>query len=179
MPSSTPNPPSVLVLASTFYTAALEKPIAEALANRGYPHTVACVPYNQLYTFLLNPQSLLAPNTSVAVVVLLRMEDLIRLELVQRVKKVALDGYAHQDMPFEKLVEELQPERSLSYNPLVQVFFALQNAPMQSLSLRNLRLETVPSDANVSKADMVWSFQEGPDGLRCLVEYNTDLFDRT
>jgi hypothetical protein len=83
MPSSTPNPSSVLVVASTFYTAALEKPFAEALANRGYPHTVACVPYNQLYTFLLNPQSLLAPNTSASVVAFLRMEDLIRLELVQ------------------------------------------------------------------------------------------------
>jgi hypothetical protein len=83
MPSSTPNPPCVLALASTFYTAALEKPFAEALANRDYPHTVACVPYNQLYTFLLNPQSLLAPNTSAGVVVFLRVEDLIRLELVQ------------------------------------------------------------------------------------------------
>jgi hypothetical protein len=83
MPSSTSNPPSVLVLASTFYTAALEKPFAEALANRDCPHTVACVPYNQLYTFLLNPQSLLAPNTSAGVVLFLRLEDLIRLELAQ------------------------------------------------------------------------------------------------
>ena len=55
----------------------------EALANRDDPHTVACVPYNQLYTFLLNPQSLLASNVSAAVVVFLRVEDLVRRELVQ------------------------------------------------------------------------------------------------
>lgn len=83
MPSSTPNPSSVLILGSTFYTAALEKPFAEALANRGYPHRVACVPYNQLYTFLLNPQFLLPQSSAASVVVFLRMEDLIRLELVQ------------------------------------------------------------------------------------------------
>jgi hypothetical protein len=83
MSSSTLNPSPALVLASTFYTAALEKPFAEALVNRGYPNVVACVPYNQLYTFLLNPQSLLPQNTAASVVVFVRTEDLIRLELVQ------------------------------------------------------------------------------------------------
>src|SRR5580704_10387154 len=177
MPSSTPNPPSVLVLASTFYTAALEKPIAEALANRGYPHTVACVPYNQLYTFLLNPQSLLAPNTSVAVVVLLRMEDLIRLELVQRVKKVALDGYAHQEIPFEKLVEELQPERSLSYNPIFQVLFGLQNMPRQTFQASGLTIERSLLHPAMSIFDMSWFAWETDEGLLLRVEYDTDLFD--
>lgn len=81
---SSPHDPSpVLVLASSFYTAALETPFVEALVNQGLPHTVACVPYNQLYNFLLNPRSFVPANTSVSVVLLIRVEDLIRLELAQ------------------------------------------------------------------------------------------------
>jgi hypothetical protein len=104
--SSTLNPSPALVLASTFYTAALEKPFAEALVNRGYPHGVACVPYNQLYTFLLNPQSLLPPNAAASVVVFLRTEDLIRLELVQLGKNSA--GRTEALVPvFRQRTEEL------------------------------------------------------------------------
>ncbi len=106
MSSSTPNPTPALVLASTFYTAALEKPFAEALVNRGYPHGVACVPYNQLYTFLLDPGSLLPQNSLASVVVFLRMEDLIRLELVQLGKNNA--GRVEALVPvFRQRTEEL------------------------------------------------------------------------
>src|SRR5712692_2288010 len=71
-----------LVLASTFYTAALERPFSRALGRAGEDYSVACVPYNQLPTFLLNPHSVIPEGTPAAVMLLLRVEDLIRLELV-------------------------------------------------------------------------------------------------
>ncbi|MBZ5721324.1 MAG: amino acid adenylation domain-containing protein, partial [Acidobacteriia bacterium] len=98
-------------------------------------------------------------------------------ELLGRVKESALGAYAHQDMPFEKLVEELRPERSLSHNPLVQVFFALQNAPLEALQLKGLSLKPIETDTKTAKGDMFFSLVESPEGLRGRVEYNTDLFD--
>ncbi len=98
-------------------------------------------------------------------------------ELLARVKEVCLRAYAHQDIPFEKLVEELQPERSLSHSPIFQVMFALQNAPQQALELRNLKLERLPLHAGTSMFDMSWFAIEVPEGLMLRVEYSTDLFD--
>ena len=97
--------------------------------------------------------------------------------VVLAAKEAALGAYAHQDMPFEKLVEELRPERSLSHNPLVQVFFILQNAPMETLRLRNLQLEHVESMTKTSKGELFFSLIETIDGMRGAVEYSTDLFD--
>jgi amino acid adenylation domain-containing protein len=98
-------------------------------------------------------------------------------DLVAQTKEVALGAYAHQDLPFEKLVEELRPERSLSHNPLVQVFFVLQNAPMETLRLSGLQLEPMESGTKTAKGDMFFWLVEGANGLRGRVEYNTDLFD--
>ena len=98
-------------------------------------------------------------------------------ELLERVKEVALSAYAHQDIPFEKLVEELHPERSLSHNPIFQVMFAVQNAPLQALELPGLRLERVPLYTGTSMFDMSWFAIEVPDGLLLRAEYNTDLFE--
>src|SRR2546425_1645326 len=80
MPSQSP----ILVLASSFYTAALEIPFTQALAKHGHTHSVVCVPYNQLFTFLLDPRSVIPEGVDASVVLLLRVEDLIRLELAQR-----------------------------------------------------------------------------------------------
>jgi len=80
MPSQSP----ILVLASSFYTEALAIPFTQALAKRGHAHSVVCVPYNQLFTFLLDPRSVIPENVDASVVLLLRVEDLIRLELAQR-----------------------------------------------------------------------------------------------
>ena len=83
MMSSPISPSPVVVLASTFYTAAFEQPFIQALARRGDSRSVLCVPYNQLNTFLLNPLSVIPKNTPVTTVLLLRVEDLIRFELAE------------------------------------------------------------------------------------------------
>jgi amino acid adenylation domain-containing protein len=98
-------------------------------------------------------------------------------ELVRRAKKSALEAYVHQDVPFEKLVEELRPERSLSHSPLVQVFFILQNAPMQEWNVAGLRAHHVPSGMKTAKGDLYLSMEETKAGLEARLEYNTDLFE--
>jgi amino acid adenylation domain-containing protein len=97
--------------------------------------------------------------------------------LLGRVKKAALGAYAHQDLPFEKLVEDLQPVRDLSRQPLFQVVFALQNVPQETLELPGLRLSRAGGSAVTSKFDLSLHVFEGGSGLHCLVEYATDLFD--
>src|SRR6185437_17216 len=92
--------------------------------------------------------------------------------------EVCLKAYAHQNMPFEKLVEELQPERNLSYSPLFQVMFAEQDsAALDSLTLNDVEIGTVESATTTSKFDLTMFVSEGRNGLRGSVEYNTDLFD--
>ncbi|NMG21590.1 non-ribosomal peptide synthetase [Brasilonema bromeliae] len=98
-------------------------------------------------------------------------------ELLHRVRAVALGAYAHQDLPFEKLVEELQPERSLSYHPLFQVMFVLQNTPKQTLQLPGLSLTPYDWDNVTTRFDLTLSITETEQGLQGLWEYNTDLFD--
>ncbi|GAA6619991.1 amino acid adenylation domain-containing protein [Scytonema sp. NUACC26] len=100
-------------------------------------------------------------------------------ELLQKVRVTAMSAYAHQDLPFDKLVQELQPERSLSYHPLFQVLFVLQNTPRQTLELPGLTVTPVEIDSLVSQLDLALSIEETERGLRGVWEYNTDLFDAT
>ncbi len=97
-------------------------------------------------------------------------------DLLTRVRKIALDAYAHQDLPFEKLVEELQPERHLSQNPLFQVTFAVQNVPAQELQLKGLQLSRVEFEYNMTRLDLEWHILEHSQGLQIMVAYSTDLF---
>ncbi|BAZ14305.1 amino acid adenylation domain-containing protein [Calothrix sp. NIES-4071] len=98
------------------------------------------------------------------------------LELLARVRSVTLGAYAHQDLPFEKLVESLQPERSLSYHPLFQVAFSLQNTPVEALELPGLTFEVFEIENYTAKLDLefhLWQDQ----GINVQVVYSTDLFD--
>ena len=99
------------------------------------------------------------------------------LDLLARVRAVALGGYAHQDIPFEKLVEALRPQRSLSYNPLFQVMFIFQNAPIPTIELPGLTFCPQEVDGGTSKFDLKLSLWETTDGLAGSLEYKTDLFD--
>jgi amino acid adenylation domain-containing protein len=98
-------------------------------------------------------------------------------ELLRRVREVTLGAYAHQDLPFEKVVEELQPDRKLSRTPLFQVLFVVQNAPFSSLRLSDLTLSPVELDEPTSKFDLILMFIETPDGLLGKWRYSTDLFE--
>jgi len=99
------------------------------------------------------------------------------LELLKRVRKTALDAYQHQDLPFERLVEELQPDRNMSQTPLFQAMFVLQNVPLESIELPGLSLSTVNLDSQVSKFDLTLMMMEQDKGMTCSFEFNRDLFD--
>jgi amino acid adenylation domain-containing protein len=97
-------------------------------------------------------------------------------ELLQQVKATSLAAFNHQDLPFEYLVETLNPNRNLSYEPLFQVMFALHNMPTETLELPNVTFSPVLEVANTSKFDLTFYLHEMPEGLAGSVEYNTDLF---
>ncbi|HYD81465.1 MAG TPA: amino acid adenylation domain-containing protein, partial [Paucimonas sp.] len=99
-------------------------------------------------------------------------------DLLQQVRATALGAYAHQDVPFEQLVEALKPERHLSHAPLFQVAMALQNAPMERLELPGLTLLPVAADTTTAKFDLLLTITEQDGRLDAVFEYNTDLFDR-
>lgn len=106
--------------------------------------------------------------------------NLTFLDLLSRVKEVALGAYAHQDLPFEKIVEALQPERDLSTNPLFQVSFSLQNTPIEALELPGLSLSLLDVENNTAKLDLEFHLWQESDSLQVQAIYSTDLFsDRT
>jgi amino acid adenylation domain-containing protein len=98
-------------------------------------------------------------------------------ELLGRVKDVSLNAYVHQHMPFERLVEELHPERDMSRNPIFQVMFALQNAPTEPMQLKGLKLAVMEVDTGATPFDFMLLLTEEGEGLKGSFEYNTDLFE--
>ncbi len=101
-------------------------------------------------------------------------------ELLAQVRTTTLDSYAHQDLPFERLLESVNVERRLSHNPLFQTMVFYQNFPESSLHLPGLTLENVPVEnahSGTARADLSIFASEHADGLRMLLEYATDLFD--
>ena len=100
-------------------------------------------------------------------------------ELLERVKEQAIAAQQHQDMPFEQVVELVQPVRSLAHSPLFQVMFAWQNAPEGRLNCRGWRLEPLRSSPHVvAKFDLALSLQESGERIVGGVEYATALFER-
>ncbi|MDZ8055345.1 MAG: non-ribosomal peptide synthetase [Aulosira sp. ZfuVER01] len=98
-------------------------------------------------------------------------------ELLQRVREVTLAAYNHQELPFEKLVEELQQQRDLSRHPLFGVVFSLQNTPIQALELPGLRLSQFDFDSKTAKLDLEFHLWQDLESLKGEVVYSTDLFD--
>ncbi|MBV9060747.1 MAG: AMP-binding protein, partial [Pseudonocardiales bacterium] len=105
-------------------------------------------------------------------------------QLLAQVRDTALAAYAHQDVPFEYLVEVLNPTRSLAHHPLFQVMFGLQNTPPADFDLPDLEVQTLPVPIGTAKFDLsvhLWEHHTthgNPDGLHGIIEYATDLFDQ-
>jgi amino acid adenylation domain-containing protein len=97
-------------------------------------------------------------------------------ELLSRLRRVALEAYAHQDMPFEKLVGKLKVERSGNYNPIYQVGFTLRNLPPESFDLPNLKIEGIEVGSETSQVDLTLHLVDGEKTLSGFIEYSTDLF---
>ncbi|MFM1990402.1 MAG: hypothetical protein RJA99_3359 [Pseudomonadota bacterium] len=96
---------------------------------------------------------------------------------LEAAKSTVLEAFAHQELPFEKLVEELRPVRNLSHSPYFQVLFALQNAPRHKLEIPGIAFDSVPLASQTANFDITCSLTESDEGLEGRLEYNTDLFD--
>ncbi|MGH4018676.1 MAG: non-ribosomal peptide synthase/polyketide synthase, partial [Pseudonocardiaceae bacterium] len=100
-------------------------------------------------------------------------------EFLGEVKRTVLEAFAHQDVPFERLVDELQPDRDTSRSPLFQAMIVLQNTPVGAPDLPGLQVEGLPMSGVMASFDVSIDFQEQGDVLAGVLEYNTDLFDAT
>ena len=98
-------------------------------------------------------------------------------EILSRVRRVCLDAYSYQDLPFEMIVDELNIKRELSRNPLFQVMFVLENAASEPLKLAGVSVKQLFIDNGTAKTDLVLFIEEDEGALRGRFEYNTDLFD--
>ena len=98
-------------------------------------------------------------------------------DLMAQVREVAIGAYEHQDVPFEKLVDELQPDRDLSRNPLFQVTFQLRNYPSDLVQLSELIIEPFELHSGIAKFDLSLAMSNEMDGLKAEIEYNPDLFE--
>ena len=101
------------------------------------------------------------------------------VELLRRSREVALGAFSNQDLPFEKLVEKLAPERHLSHAPIAQVMFVVQNAVERSVGLPGLEQERVVTERGTAKFDLTFFAAETSDGLRLSLEYCSDLFEES
>jgi len=99
-------------------------------------------------------------------------------ELLSGLRETVLDAFAHQEVPFERLVEELRPERRIGRSPLIQTMFVLQNTPLQETVLDGLTLTPVRTLSRTAKFDLSLLLTESDEGLHAAIEYSTDLFEK-
>ncbi len=100
-------------------------------------------------------------------------------QLVGRIRETALDAFSHQDIPFERIVEELRPERDLSRTPVFQVMYGHQNMPFLQMELTGLKIESIKMLSSTAKFDLIITTYSDPRGIHGYVNYNSDLFSGT
>ncbi|HEV2799874.1 MAG TPA: amino acid adenylation domain-containing protein, partial [Pyrinomonadaceae bacterium] len=144
------------------YTGQEDVAVGTAVANRGRVEVEALVGF---FVNTLVLRSDLSGNPTFS-------------ELLRRVSATALAAYSHQELPFEKLVEELDPERDLTRNSLFQVAFAFENVPLPSFQLADLEVDSIGVETNTSKFDLMLTLSESGGRLVGGLEYRTDLFAR-
>src|SRR5262249_19471959 len=98
-------------------------------------------------------------------------------ELIKREREVALEAYAHQQAPFEKLVEEINPERDLGWSPLFQVMMVLESAGREGVELRGLKMSGIGRETGATKFDLTLRLTEGEEGIAGSLEYSRDLYE--
>src|SRR5437660_1276579 len=101
------------------------------------------------------------------------------LEVLSRVRQVVLGAFAHEDLPFEKVVEAVAPRRNMTYSPVFQALFTLHNTPGSSFVLPGITTSFIPTDQKTAQFDLSLELTEAPQGLVGFVEYNADIFDQT
>ena len=143
------------------YTGQYDIPVGTPVAGRRWVETEGVIGF---FVNTLVLRTKLAGNPSIR-------------EVLNRVREVALEAQTHQDLPFEKLVEELQPERSLNQTPLFQVMFGFQNAPKRRETIPGLTVSLVEVETVTAKFDLTLSMAEGEKGITGELEYNSDLFN--
>lgn len=195
LPTDRPRPP-VQVFQGASYGVVLPKSLLEGLKTIGRQAEVtlfmALLAAFKVLLFRYSGQSDIAVGSPIANRTRVEVEGLIGFfvntlvlrtdlsgdptfrQLLGRIREVALGAYAHQDLPFERLVEEVQPARNLSHNPLFQVGFALQSTESE---MQNAPDGPPQFRAGASKFDLTLSATETADGLMAVYEYNTNLFD--
>jgi non-ribosomal peptide synthetase component F len=98
-------------------------------------------------------------------------------EVVERVKKKCIGAYANQDVPFDKLVEYLQPKRRLTHTPFFKVFFEYSNSSVQEFNMASLKINVLDIHKGEVRHDLKLGVSEGPEHLICFFEFRTDLFN--
>src|SRR5262249_1805517 len=131
------------------YTGQTDLAVGSPIANRNRPEL------ENLIGFFVNTLVMRSNVTS----------DLSFAELISQTKKLTMDAYENQDVPFEYLVEALKPERSMSYSPFFQIMFGLQNLPLDKANFAGLELSTVDREYSVAKFDLSLFLYEADDGL--------------
>jgi non-ribosomal peptide synthetase component F len=144
------------------YTGQTDICVGSSIANRQYGETEG------LIGFFVN---MLAMRTDLS-------GDPSFRELLGRVREVALGAYAHQDLPFGKLIEELHVQRSQNINPLFQVVFVLQNIPVEEVRAPGLTITPLPVETGAAQFDLVLAMEERREGLEGSLTYSADLFER-